>query len=170
MFEFIDYQCPFCRQYALSTYPELVAKEVRDGKLKIVTRPLAFIGPDSRKAARAAAAAAEQNKEFEFTQLFYNNQGQENSGYVTDAYIDKLYDAAGVDKAKANAFRKSAESQQPLTEGQSGAEKYGVVEHSDVRDGPERRGLREGRPRPLRPLRLPGVHRRAREVAARRSS
>ena len=127
MYEFIDYQCPFCRQYALSTYPELVAKEVRDGKLKIVTRPLAFIGPDSRKAARAAAAAAEQNKEFEFTQLFYNNQGQENSGYVTDAYIDKLYDAAGVDKAKANAFRKSAESQQPLTEGQTGAEKYGVV-------------------------------------------
>jgi protein-disulfide isomerase len=127
MYEFIDYQCPFCRQYSLSTYPALVAKQVRDGKLKIVTRPLAFIGPDSRKAARAAAAAGQQNKEFEFTQLFYNNQGQENSGYVTDAYIDKLYDAVGVDKKKANAYRLSAASQEPLSKGQSGAEKYGIV-------------------------------------------
>ena len=169
MFEFIDYQCPFCRQYALSTYPELVAKEVRDGKLKIVTRPLAFIGPDSRKAARAAAAAAEQNKEFEFTQLFYNNQGQENSGYVTDAYIDK---------ALLRGRRRQGEGQRVPQErrvpaaADRGAERRREVrrrEHSDVRDGPERRGLREGRPRSLRPRRLPGVHRRTREVARRSS-
>jgi protein-disulfide isomerase len=127
MYEFIDYQCPFCRQFYVSTYPALVGKAVRDGKLKIVTRPLAFIGPDSRKAARAAAAAAQQNKEAEFTTVFYNNQGQENAGYVTDAFIDKIYDAIGVDKAKANAYRLSAASQDPLNEGQKGAEQYGIV-------------------------------------------
>ena len=101
MYEFIDYQCPFCRQYSLSTYPALVAKQVRDGKLKIITRPLAFIGPTPARPRAPRRPPAQQNKEFEFTQLFYNNQGQENSGYVTDAYIDKLYDAAGVDKKKA---------------------------------------------------------------------
>lgn len=127
MFEFIDYQCPFCREFALTTYPKIVNKAVKEGKLKIVTRPLAFIGPESEKAARAAAGAAQQNRDAQFTQLFYWNQGAENSGYVTDEFIDKLYDAAGVDKAKANAYRKSADSRDSLKEGQSGAEEYGVV-------------------------------------------
>ncbi len=127
MFEFLDYQCPFCKEFALTTYPKLVRTAVKDGKLKIVTRPLAFIGPDSEKAARAASAAAQQNKEAAFTSLFYWNQGQENAGYVTDEFIDKLYDAAGVDKAKANAFRKKSASRADLKEGQKGAEEYGVV-------------------------------------------
>lgn len=127
MLEFIDYQCPFCRQFSLGTYPKIVDKAVREGKLKIITRQLAFIGPDSERAARAGEAAGQQNKEHTFTQLFYWNQGQENSGYVTDAFIDKLYDAAGVDKAKANAYRKSAASRKGLEEGQRGAEQYGVV-------------------------------------------
>lgn len=127
MFEFIDYQCPFCRQFTQTAYPKLVADSVRSGKLKIVTRPLTFIGPESEKAARAAAAAGQQNKEATFTQLFYTNQGEENAGYVTDEFIDKLYDAIGVDKAKANAFRKSIDSRDGINIARKEGEKYGVV-------------------------------------------
>lgn len=127
MYEFIDYQCPFCRQFRLSTYPKVVADNVKTGKLKIISRPLTFIGPESEKAARAAAAAAQQNKDGVFTQLFYFNQGEENAGYVTDEFINKLYDAAGVDKAKANAFRKSIDSRDGITKASKEAERYGVV-------------------------------------------
>jgi protein-disulfide isomerase len=127
MYEFIDYQCPFCRQFRLGAYPQVVTDNVKSGKLKIVSRPLTFIGPESEKAARAAAAAGEQNKEADFTQLFYFNQGEENAGYVTDEFIDKIYDAAGVDKAKANAFRKSVDSRDGITTAANEAEKYGVV-------------------------------------------
>ena len=127
MYEFIDYQCPFCREFRLGAYPQVVTDNVKSGKLKIVSRPLTFIGPESEKAARAAAAAGEQNKEADFTQLFYFNQGEENAGYVTDEFIDKLYDAAGVDKAKANAFRKSVESREGITKARKEADQYGVV-------------------------------------------
>ena len=54
-----DFQCPICGQFNQETYPELVSRDVRDGKVKIVSEPLAFLGPDSVKAARAALAAAE---------------------------------------------------------------------------------------------------------------
>ena len=127
MIEYADLQCPFCKQFALSVYPEIVNKYVRTGKLLYQFDTLTFIGPDSEKAARAAAAAGVQNKEANFSNLWYFNQGQENSGYATDGFIDKIYDAAGVDKAKANLYRRSEQSKAPLESAQAGAEKYGVV-------------------------------------------
>ncbi len=127
MLEFADLQCPFCKEFALGTYPVLVNDYVRTGKLRIEFRTLTFIGPDSEKAARAAAAAGAQNRESYFTQLWYWNQGQENSGYATDAFIEKIYKAAGVDVAKATAFANSAAAKKPIDQATSEAEKYGVV-------------------------------------------
>src|SRR5690349_11749178 len=59
--EFADLQCPYCREFAVGALPDLIAKEVRTGKLRIVFHPLAIIGQDSLTAARVAAAAAQQN-------------------------------------------------------------------------------------------------------------
>lgn len=125
--EFADLQCPFCKQFALTTYPVIVNDYVRKGKVRIEFRTLTFIGPDSEKAARAAAAAGAQKREAYFTQLWYFNQGQENSGYATDEFIEKIWKAAGVDVTKAKAFMDSDKSLVPVTLAQKGAEKYGVV-------------------------------------------
>jgi protein-disulfide isomerase len=127
MVEFIDLQCPFCKQFALGTYPVLVNDYVREGKLRIETRTLTFLGPDSEKGARAAAAAGEQDKEAEFVQLWFWNQGPENSGYATDEFIDKLWKAAGVDVAQAKAYADSEKSLAPVNLAQKGAEEFGVV-------------------------------------------
>lgn len=54
---------------------------------------LSFIGPDSVTAGRAAAAAGQQNRLWNFVDLLYLNQGEENTGYVTPAYIDRLLGA-----------------------------------------------------------------------------
>lgn len=125
--EFADFQCPFCKQFALGTFPILVNDYVRKGKLRIEFRSLTFIGPDSEKAARAAAAAGEQNRESFFNQLWYFNQGQENSGYATDAFIEKIWKAAGVDVAKAKKYADSEASLAPIKVAQKGAEKHGIV-------------------------------------------
>jgi protein-disulfide isomerase len=75
---------------------------VRPGKVRLVMRPLAFIGQDSVTAARVLAAAAQQNKAWPFLDVFYANQQQENSGYVTDAFLRKIGNAVpGLDVAKA---------------------------------------------------------------------
>ncbi len=125
--EFADLQCPFCKQFALTTYPVIVNDYVRDGKVRIEFRTLTFIGPDSEKAGRAAAAAGAQKRESQFNQLWYFNQGQENSGYATDAFIEKIWKAAGVDPVKAKKFADSQASLAPITLAQKGAEKYGIV-------------------------------------------
>ncbi|MCW3064117.1 MAG: hypothetical protein JWN32_1289 [Solirubrobacterales bacterium] len=99
--EFADLQCPYCREFSVGALPGLVQKEVRTGKLRIVFHPLAILGQDSVTAARMAGAAAQQNKLWPFVEAFYANQGQENSGYVTDAFLRKIAASAGVDVSKA---------------------------------------------------------------------
>ena len=85
--EFADLQCPFCAQYALDALPGLVRDWVRPGRLRLDLRLVSLIGPDSTRAARMAGAAALQNRIWQFSELFFLNQGTENSGYVTPAFL-----------------------------------------------------------------------------------
>jgi protein-disulfide isomerase len=107
--EFADLQCPFCRQYTLSTLPRLVQDYVRPGKVRMEFRSLAFIGPDSVRAARVAQAAAQQDKLWNFVDVAYFNQGKENSGWATDATLRRLAAAVpGLDSGRAFAARNGA--------------------------------------------------------------
>jgi protein-disulfide isomerase len=99
--EFADLQCPFCRDYTLAVLPALVRRYVRTGKVRMVFGNLSFIGPDSERAARMAAAAGLQDRLWEFTDLVYRNQAAENSGYVTDAYLRKVAEGAAVNTGAA---------------------------------------------------------------------
>ena len=82
-----DFQCPVCGQFSRKTFSEVVERSVRGGKVRVVSEPLTFIGPDSVPAARAALAAGEQDRYWPYAQLLFENQGKENSGYVTDEFL-----------------------------------------------------------------------------------
>jgi protein-disulfide isomerase len=113
LIEFADLQCPFCAEYSNQALPTVVDRYVRAGKLKYELRIVGILGDDSVKAAGAAADAAKQNKLYQFSDLFYRRQGQENTGYVTDAFIGDIAKAVGMDSAAAVAASK-APDQQPL--------------------------------------------------------
>lgn len=85
--EYADLQCPYCGEFSRNALPSLVAEYVRTGKVKLVFRGLAFVGPDSEPALRGALAAGHQNRLWNFVHLLYENQGVENSGWITDGFI-----------------------------------------------------------------------------------
>ena len=124
--EFADLQCPFCREYTLQTLPQLVQDYVRSGKVRMEFRDLAFLGKDSVTAGRHAAAAGEQDKLWNFIDVFYFNQGEENSGYVTPSFLHTIDKAAGVDSAKADAFAASPASLAPIKQANTMGDQLGV--------------------------------------------
>jgi protein-disulfide isomerase len=102
MVEFADLQCPYCGEFARQALPQLIVRYVRTGRLSIEFRNLSFIGPDSVRAGRVAAAAAQQDRLWNFIDLMYLNQGKENSGYATDSYLGRLLaKVPGLDVARA---------------------------------------------------------------------
>jgi protein-disulfide isomerase len=113
--EFADLQCPVCKAYTLDVLPTLVQRYVRTGKVRMVFRNISILGPDSHTAAQAAGAAALQNKLWQFADRFYHDQGQENSGYVTDAFIRQVAgQVQGLNTAQLMSARDSAAVQQQL--------------------------------------------------------
>jgi len=100
--EYGDLQCPVCATFSNTIMPGVVQDYIRTGKARLQFRNFAFIGEDSNKLAQAALAAGLQNKQFDFNELVYANQGQENSGYATDDYIRKIFASIpGLDVEKA---------------------------------------------------------------------
>jgi protein-disulfide isomerase len=101
--EFADLQCPVCQAYTLDSMPTLIQNYVRPGKVRMVFHQLPILGPDSLRAAQVAAGAAQQNRLWSFADLFYRNQGEENTGYVTPAFLAKIAAGARVNGAEALA-------------------------------------------------------------------
>ena len=90
---FGDLQCPFCRRFTLGPLHSLIQSYVRGGRLKIEYRSLrtATQNPETFRIQQVAAlAAGKQNKMWNFIELFYHEQGEENSGYVTENYLQGL--------------------------------------------------------------------------------
>ena len=127
--EFADLQCPFCRDYSLGVMPGLVQKYVRTGKVRMEFHALAFIGPDSVRAARVAEAAGRQNKLWDVADLAYHNQGAENSGWATDGKLRSIAAAVpGLDVNQVFAARNSAAVTAQLTAASDLATRSGVNE------------------------------------------
>lgn len=88
--EYADLQCPYCAEWTHRAFPALVERYVRQGKVRIVFRGLAFLGTDSDRALRTAVAAAREDRLWNVVEGLYHRQSHENSGWVTEALLDEL--------------------------------------------------------------------------------
>jgi protein-disulfide isomerase len=124
--EFGDLQCPICQQYSQTVVPEVIRGPVRRGEASIEFVNWTIIGPQSATAARAALAASEQDRYWQFVDTFYANQGTENSGYVTDSFLTGIAEKAGVpDIAKWNRDRALPRWKAVIAAGSKAAEHLG---------------------------------------------
>lgn len=95
--EYADLECPFCRAFAVGAERQLISREVRDGTVKVVYRSLCTstctgaLGRAGFAGQQAAAyAAGLQGRGWYYIELFYEEQGGENTDYVTPGYLDGL--------------------------------------------------------------------------------
>jgi protein-disulfide isomerase len=90
---FGDLECPICKEFTLGSLPTVIPKWVRTGKLRIEYRSLetATREPEVFKLQQVAAyAAGKQDKAWYFIETFYHEQGEEDSGYVTESYLQNI--------------------------------------------------------------------------------
>jgi protein-disulfide isomerase len=110
--EFGDLECPFCAEFAKGAENTLISSDVRSGKVKLVYRSLETATQDPTLFSTqqtAAYAAGAQGRALNFIELFYNEQGEEDSGYVTSSYLDGLAkQIPGLDYSKWQSARTSS--------------------------------------------------------------
>jgi protein-disulfide isomerase len=126
--EYGDLQCPVCKEYSEQILPQIMEGPVKKGQAKLVFHNFTIIGPQSIPAGTAALAAGEQGRGWTYIELFYRNQGKENSGYATDAFLEAVAKKAGVKNlAKWNEDRNSKRLRQELNATTSQAQNYGFT-------------------------------------------
>jgi protein-disulfide isomerase len=133
MVEVADLKCPVCDAYMRSAFPTLVDRYVRTGKVKMVMQLQTFVGEssapgDSERAARMALAAGQQNKLWNFADVFYLNQQDENTSYATDGFLTSVGAAVpGLDTRRALANRASPAVSKQLQQADALFNKYGFT-------------------------------------------
>jgi len=128
LLEFGDLQCPVCKGYAEEVLPQVIENQVRSGKAKVEFLNYTIIGEQSTPAGAAAIAAGEQGRGWNFIELFYRNQGQEDSGYATAEFLTAVAKAAGVvDIPRWNSDRKSSRVLREVKSSTARAEQLGLT-------------------------------------------
>jgi protein-disulfide isomerase len=143
LIEFGDLQCPVCKSYSEEILPSVIQNHVKSGDAKITFRNFTIIGPESVPAGAAAIAAGAQGQGWTYLELFYKNQGKENSGYVTDEFLTSVAKGAGVkDLAKWEKERESKKLLKEVTKTTSQAETFGFTgTPSFAIEGPSTNGV-----------------------------
>lgn len=88
-----DLECPFCKEFALGALTTLIARWVRTGLLRIeyLSMETATREPKAFPTQQVAAlAAGMQGKMWNYIETFYHEQGEEDTGYVTENYLHHL--------------------------------------------------------------------------------
>lgn len=101
--EYGDFQCPFCGRLFSQVKPNLVKDYINQGKVKMIYRNFAFLGPESFAAAEAAECAKEQDGFWAYHDLLFEEEikdGRENNGNLNREFFIKLAERAGLSKSK----------------------------------------------------------------------
>ncbi len=123
-----DFQCPFCGAVSGSLKPDaqvmqyiktkldpnwqpfmpgVMSDYVNTGKVLLVYRDWAFLGPESIKSAEAGRCAQEQGKFWEYHDYLFSHQGGENQGAFSDTNLKSFAKKLSLD---TTAFDKCLDS------------------------------------------------------------
>ena len=87
---FTDLQCSTCDTYELGTVDPLIVEYARTGRARLEFHNYSLGQAETTKAAYAATAAGEQDREWQFVELFFRNQDAAPGHFVSDQFLDDI--------------------------------------------------------------------------------
>ncbi len=128
---FGDLQCPVCKDFTVEgALSSVIQKWVRTGKLRIEYRSMetATHEPEIFRTQQIAAlAAGKQNKAWYYIELFYHDQGEENSGYVNESFLQGLaQQVPGLNLSQWTSDRGSSELTNEVANDVQAANNFGL--------------------------------------------
>ena len=128
VYEMSDFQCPFCRDFAINTFPALYSAYVATGKVRwaFINFPLTSIHPNAAPAAELGLCAAQQNAFWPVHDLLYRHQDVWAPLKEPAAFFVTLADSAKISKPSLLACLQSPGTREAVRADAQGAERSGA--------------------------------------------
>jgi protein-disulfide isomerase len=128
VYEMSDFQCPYCRQFALETFPALDSAYVATGKVRwaFINFPLTSIHQNAAAAAEIALCAAKQDRFWPVHDLLYRYQDVWGPLKEPAAFLLSLADSARLSKPALLACAKAQETDSEVRADAEGAHRTGA--------------------------------------------
>ena len=128
VYEMADFQCPACREFALTTLPTLDRNYIQSGKVRwvFVNLPLTNIHKNAVEAAQVAMCAARQNRFWQVHDLLYRHQPEWAPLANPDSALRALADSAGVRRDSLTACVSSHATVETIQQDAQGSVRAGA--------------------------------------------
>jgi protein-disulfide isomerase len=87
---FNDLQCSTCDDYEIHTVDPLIEEYARSGEAKLEFHNYSLGQAETTKAAYAATAAGQQDREWQFVETFFRNQNVAPGGMVSEEFLNNI--------------------------------------------------------------------------------
>ena len=129
VYEMSDFQCPYCRQFALETFPQLERDYVRPGKVRwvFINYPLTSIHAHASAAAELAMCAGKQKGFWKVHDLLFAYQESWAPLKEAGPFFVSLADSARLSKPALIACLESPETLNSVRADAEGAARSGAT-------------------------------------------
>ncbi|HEX2249357.1 MAG TPA: thioredoxin domain-containing protein [Gemmatimonadales bacterium] len=129
VYEMSDFQCPYCRQFAQETFPQLERDYIRPGKVRwvFINYPLTSIHAHASAAAELALCASQQGRFWQVHDLLFEHQEVWAPLKEPGPFFVSLADSAGLAKKTLIACLQSPETRNSVKADAEGAARTGAT-------------------------------------------
>ncbi len=129
VYEMSDFQCPYCRKFALETFPALERQYVASGKVRwvFVNFPLTSLHPNAVGAAEVAVCAGQQGAFWKVHDLLYAHQDAWAPLKEPGPFFLSLADSAGISKPSLLSCVKAPATRAEVRADAEGATRSGAT-------------------------------------------
>jgi protein-disulfide isomerase len=129
VYEMSDFQCPYCRQFAIETFPQLERDYIKTGKVRwvFINFPLTNIHEHASAAAQLGVCAAQQHGFWQVHDLLYKYQESWAPVKEPGPFFVSLADSAKLSKAALLSCLDSPETLNSVRADAEGAARSGAT-------------------------------------------